>query len=94
MNRTSLDNDKGMLFVFREAEHYSFRMKNTLIPLDMIRLDEDFKILYIKNMAEPCTVDPCPLHTPWVSANYVLEIKWWRAQALGLQIGESMVLKM
>ncbi len=36
MNRESLDNDTGMLFVFESPTTVSFWMKDTLIPLDII----------------------------------------------------------
>src|SRR3989344_7880186 len=41
MNRTSMDADRGMLFIWEEEEIYSFWMKDTLIPLDMIWLNKD-----------------------------------------------------
>lgn len=93
MNRTSLDEDRGMIFLFDQSGQYSFWMKNTLIPLDMIRLDQDFKIVYIQNAAQPCTADPCALYGPWVSASYVLELSSWTAERFGLQVGESMKFK-
>ncbi len=40
MNRESLKANEGMLFVFEEPKpRITFWMKNTLIPLDMLRLD-------------------------------------------------------
>lgn len=90
MNRTSLEKDRGMLFVFQAPGIFAFWMKNTLIPLDMLRMDQNYKIVYIQNSAQPCTADPCPSYNPWTQANYVLEIKWWVAEELGVKVGDSM----
>jgi uncharacterized protein len=64
MNRTFLAKNEGMLFVFDGPAVHAFWMKNTVIPLDMVRLDSDFKIVYIQHMAQPCTADPCPTYNP------------------------------
>ena len=73
MFRSSLPNNAGMVFVFENSDIHSFRMKNTLIPLDMIWLDSDFQIVDIQQ-ADPCTADPCTSYIPAASAQYVLEI--------------------
>jgi hypothetical protein len=39
--------DQGMLFVFADAQPQSFWMQNTLIPLDIIYINEDGKVLNI-----------------------------------------------
>jgi uncharacterized protein len=41
MNRKNLCSDCAMLFVFQEPNQYSFWMKNTLIPLDIIFIKDD-----------------------------------------------------
>jgi len=41
-------------FVFDSYEKHSFWMKNTKIPLDIIWLDKDKVVVYIKEDAEPC----------------------------------------
>jgi uncharacterized membrane protein (UPF0127 family) len=39
MNRDILPEDSGMIFIFEKDDVHRFWMKDTLIPLDMIRLD-------------------------------------------------------
>ena len=73
MFRESLAKNAGMLFVFEKESMYPFWMKNTLIPLTMIWIAEDFTIVDIKN-AVPCEKDPCPNYPPSGKAKYVLEV--------------------
>ena len=73
MWRESLPDNQGMLFVFPEEAIHSFRMKNTLIPLDMLRLSSWLQIIDIQE-AIPCESDPCPSYTPSATAQYVLEL--------------------
>ena len=49
-NFKSLPKDEGMLFVINEDEpvETSFHMHNVPFPLDMIFMDEDFKVLDVK----------------------------------------------
>lgn len=53
MNRSSLPIDRGMLFIFPSANLREFWMKDTLIPLDMIFIDTNKKIINIVKNAEP-----------------------------------------
>ena len=73
MFRQFLDDNKGMLFVFERENIYSFWMKNTLIPLDMIWISDGMKIVDIRH-AEPCKEDPCVNYRPAGTAKYVLEV--------------------
>jgi hypothetical protein len=63
MHREHLPEKSGMLFVFQQSSPYGFWMKNTLIPLDMIWIDQNQKIIDIQQ-AIPCTADPCPSYKP------------------------------
>jgi|TARA_Y100000294_G_scaffold136039_2_gene128850 hypothetical protein len=73
MFREFLDENSGMLFVFDDEDYLSFWMKNTLIPLDMIFISEDFEIVDIK-YAVPCEKDPCISYKSIKPAKYVLEV--------------------
>ena len=74
MNRASLEKNKGMLFIFPGENIYSFWMKNTLIPLDIIWIDGSGKIVYEAQSVEPCKVANCPVISPSNPAKYVLEV--------------------
>jgi uncharacterized protein len=73
MFRTSLEKSRGMVFIFPDSEKETFWMKNTIVPLDMIRLDANYRIVDIKQ-ATPCTKDPCVIYTPVHDASYVVEL--------------------
>jgi len=73
MFREILAQDHGMVFIFPQSDIYPFWMKNTKIPLDMIRLDASYNIVDIQE-ANPCTQDPCAVYTPKAKASYVIEL--------------------
>jgi uncharacterized protein len=51
MFRTSLPEDRGMLFIFDEPRKATFWMKNTKIPLSIAFIDSGGSILEIKSMS-------------------------------------------
>jgi uncharacterized membrane protein (UPF0127 family) len=55
MFRQHLDDDAGMLFLFRVPEHQTFWMRNTLIPLDMIFIGADRRVVGVSENAQPQT---------------------------------------
>lgn len=89
MSRESLPADHGMLFVFSSSSRYSFWMKNTLIPLDIIWLDENGKVVYIKESAQPCKVSACESFVPDNAAKYVLELNAGKTKEIGLKVDDS-----
>ena len=90
MFRQSLGKDEGMLFIYPKAAVVNFWMKNTLIPLDMVFISEDFTVVKIHH-AVPCTEEPCPLYNSEQPVKYVLEINENLTTAYGIQEGSSRV---
>jgi uncharacterized membrane protein (UPF0127 family) len=74
MYRDHMADDRGMVFLFAQAGEYPFWMKNTLIPLDMIWMDADHRIVHIAHNVPPCKADPCPNYPPNAKASSVLEL--------------------
>ena len=73
MYRESLDEDKGMLFIFPEEGDYGFWMKNMQFPIDIIWINSG-KIVHIERDVPPCESEPCATYTPKKKAKYVLEV--------------------
>lgn len=73
MYRNYLPPVRGMLFVFPREGSYSFWMKNTKIPLDIIWIDENLKIVHIEDNVKPCLELVCPKYSSPTKAKYVLE---------------------
>jgi uncharacterized membrane protein (UPF0127 family) len=73
MFRESLEPGTGMFFIFEKEDFYGFWMKNTLIPLDIIWINADKKIVDIQTL-QACTEKPCDSHIPSQKALYVLEV--------------------
>ncbi len=92
MNRASLDKNRGMLFIFEKEEVYPFWMKNTLIPLDIVWLDNDGRVVYISKDNQPCDQYNCFMINPGVKARYVLEINAGLCDEMGLKIGEKLLV--
>ena len=86
MNRTAMDADAGMLFIFEVPQVLNFWMKNTLIPLDILYFDADQKLVAIRTM-EPCTADPCAVYSSDVPVKYALEVNKGYAEEHGVGIG-------
>jgi poly-gamma-glutamate synthesis protein (capsule biosynthesis protein) len=90
MFRKNLDEDRGMLFVFPEYKNHSFWMKNTLIPLDIIWLNENMEVAYIGENIQPCVGEICKSINPIEKSKYVLELNAGTAQKINLKIGEKL----
>jgi uncharacterized membrane protein (UPF0127 family) len=93
MFRKSIPADSGMLFIFPAEATQSFWMKNTLIPLDIIFISADNKIVDIKNNFQPCAADPCPVYQSAAPVKYVLEVNAGVVREKGISVGDAMVIR-
>lgn len=71
MDVRNMPADKGMLFIFDREEPLSFWMANTPLPLDLIFVDSDMKIVRIHHNAQPYSERQFPSGEP---ALYVVEV--------------------
>lgn len=92
MFRKYLDEDRGMLFVFPDFKNHSFWMKNTLIPLDVIWLNENMEVVYVGENIQPCGDGLCKGINPIEKSKYVLELNAGMAQKINLKIGDRLVV--
>ncbi|HYO78627.1 MAG TPA: DUF192 domain-containing protein [Thermoanaerobaculia bacterium] len=90
MYRDHLRPGTGMLFLFAEDEEHAFWMKNTVIPLDMVWIDANQRVVAVKYNVPPCKVENCPSYPPGVLSRYVLEVAGGVAQQHGIKAGDQL----
>jgi len=87
MFRESLEQDRGMLFVFESTDQHSFHMKNTFIPLDIAFINEEGIIESIKEL-DP--MNPIPVY-PDGEIRYAVEVnRGWFAEN-GVVVGDRLL---
>ena len=84
MYREKLDIDSGMLFIFDKPKPATFWMKNTYIPLDIIFIDKDGKVVDLYENAEPESEEY--IHSI-EDVKAVLEVNAGTVAKLGIKIG-------
>ena len=85
MFRQTLPGYRGMLFDFQEPQRVSFWMRNTILPLDIIFIGVDGRILNIADHTTPYSEEGIPSDGV---ARGVLEIGAGRAETLGVRPGD------
>jgi uncharacterized membrane protein (UPF0127 family) len=86
MFRTEMGSDEGMIFPIDPPRMQSFWMKNTVIPLDIIYIGSDHRILNIVEEAVPYS--EAPLFSRGAAIG-VLELNGGRAKQLGIVAGDK-----
>jgi uncharacterized membrane protein (UPF0127 family) len=86
MFRTRMGADEGMIFINNPPRPASFWMRNTVIPLDIIFIGTDHRILNIAANAVP--YDETPVSSTGVTSG-VLELNGGRAAELGIKAGDK-----
>jgi uncharacterized protein len=88
MFRRSLAPDAGMIFDYRAPSMAAMWMKNTLIPLDMLFVDQRGLIINIHERAVPGSLDPIGAAAP---ARAVIELNGGTAARLGIKPGDRVI---
>jgi len=87
MDRESMKENQGMLFVFNEIRERNFYMKNTRFPLDLIFLDHNKTVVSFQENAQPLDESSIPSKA---LAQFVLEVNAGLAEKLLLDVGDRM----
>lgn len=88
MHRKALAPDRGMLFDFKTPRDVAFWMRNTYIPLDLIFIQKNGRVLSIARNAKPLDETPIPSGGPVVA---VLEVAGGRAAQIGVLPGDRVL---
>jgi uncharacterized protein len=88
MGREAMAADAGMLFDLGAPRRARFWMKNTLIPLDLLFIQVDGRIVAIAEHAEPGSLRRIG---PDMPVKGVLELNGGRVEALGIQPGDRVI---
>jgi len=87
MFRESLEQDRGMLFIFEETGQHSFHMKNTMMPLDIAFINEEGIIESIKQLNPLSSI---PVY-PNGNIRYAIEVnRGWFAEN-GVVVGDAIL---
>ena len=86
MFRQSLAKNAGMLFDYKVPTSITMWMKNTYIPLDIIFLDENMKIVGFKENNQPHSLKSISIDKP---SRYVLEMNGGSVERNRLKIGSK-----
>jgi uncharacterized membrane protein (UPF0127 family) len=87
MYRRHLDEAAGMIFLFKQPQHLTFWMKNTLIPLDMIFAGSDGRIVGIVENATPLSES---IDAVDGDSQYVLEVNGGFCKRHGVIAGDRL----
>ena len=84
MYRRELPENGGMIFLFPDESERSFWMKNTYVPLDMIHVDRELKVVGILENRPVLSEEGKGVGKP---AMYVIEVRGGASKQWGLQTG-------
>ncbi|MFN7710521.1 MAG: DUF192 domain-containing protein [Holosporales bacterium] len=88
MHRDSLLPDQGMLFVFNPPAPAHFWMKDTLVALDMLFMDDHGRLVCLRQDAQPHDLKP---YSCKKNVAFVIEVPAGTAARLQLQLGDHLV---
>jgi uncharacterized membrane protein (UPF0127 family) len=86
MNRQSMEEMQGMLFIFPQQQYQSFWMRNTLFSLDMLFINSNKEIVTIHKNTTPLSEQSYPSTAP---ALYVLEVNAGFCDRHNIKLGDK-----
>lgn len=99
MFREKVPNDGGMIFVFSDNSLRAFWMKNTLVPLDLVFLDADSKVVAVHRMqpeipqqnheSEWAYEERLKHYPSKQKARIAIEFAAGQAEVCGISVGDS-----
>ncbi len=92
MFKENLAHNSGMLFIFEQEERQRVWMKDTLIPLDVVFISAQEKIVSIIKGLQPCMNPSCHIFISPEKAKYMLEVMAGTVQKKGIKIGQQLSL--
>lgn len=92
MGRKNLAAGTGMLFDFPEGTQPAIWMRNMLISLDLLYVDDTGEIAQIFPNVPPCSSMPCEIYHADQPLRFVLEVPAGTVQSLGLEEGQILDL--
>ncbi|MBS3963108.1 MAG: DUF192 domain-containing protein [Methylomonas sp.] len=92
MHRPQLSANQAMLLTYPDSGRRAVWMKNMRIPLDVLFLSEDGKIVGMKSGLPPCAGSPCSVYESGVAARYILEMNAGIIEQTGLKPGDELTI--
>jgi uncharacterized membrane protein (UPF0127 family) len=93
MNVSYMPPDRGMLFIFPDESIHSFWMKDTLISLDIIWINEANEVVHIESNVPTCNLLACPRYKNDVPAKYVLEVNSGWAELNNVALNDEVKIR-
>lgn len=88
-NRNELCSNCGMVFFAKSDSIQPFWMKNTLIPLDMVWVNSEGRVVHIEQATiEEDPKNPQKIYRNATPAKYVIELNYKETEKLNLKIGD------
>lgn len=94
MYRPKLGRFECMLFLFGRSGFHGIWMANMNFPIDIVWLDEGFRVIDVVENAPPCkSAFGCPTYYPRSPASYVVEFTAGTAKKYGIKRSRKMKIK-
>lgn len=87
---TALPENEGMLFIFEEEGRYGFWMKDTLLSLDIIWINNNQEIVHIERNVRPESY-PATYYSP-VPARFVVEVNAFFTSTFNINVGDKITI--